>query len=282
MSTLSSDPESLVKLKVLREAWGERQASSAAVNALKAADNKIRGGNPGALSDLKKVLDHLKKGGSRQGLFQLQYGPSVKVHASERKLINEINTAIAMKPAAFKMWLKTGAGGMRIGPSGLEQPSKIYMQPNTIYYLGASSSPDMIIVTKVDDKTITFKKYPFEGGGQRIERWIGEDLIARGSKTWLSSGYVKYNPEVARSLKSMLAGKPGKKVNPKDYERVTVRLELDPSVDFNDGYTFVKNWGVLTGTPQDTDKDYWQVEMQRGDVKELKKDRKVKKVISAK
>lgn len=280
MSRLHSDPAIFLKQAILRDVWRGLQAASQAVNALKAADNKIRGGSSGASSDLKKVLEHLKKGGSRQGLFQLQYPPSVKVPASERKLIDQINSVVAMTAAAHKSWLKTG-GGFRIGPEGLEKPSKMHMQPNTIYYMGASGSPDMVIVTKVDDKTITFKKYPFNKE-QRIDRWIGEDLIFRGCKTFLKGPYAKHRPEVARSIASMLAGKPGKKVNPKDYEQVTVQLDLDPSVDFNAGYTFVKNWGVLTGTPEDSDKDYWQVQMERGEVSDLKKDRRVKKVRSVK
>lgn len=182
-----------------------------------------------------------------------------------------------------KVWSERQAAPQRgvIGPGGVEAPSKIHMQPNTIYYMGASSSPDMVIVMKVDKDTITFRKHPFDKD-QRIQRWIGEDLIARGSKTWLNSGYVKYFPDVARNLKTLLSGKPGKKINPRDYQYVTVQFELDPSIDWNDGYTFTQHWGVLTGTPEDAGKDYWEVQMPRGEVAELKKDRKVTKVRSVK
>ena len=173
------------------------------------------------------------------------------------------------------------AQGMRIGPGGLEETSKIHMQPNTIYYMGASSSPDMVIVTSVNDRVIKFRKYPFKSD-QSIERWIGEDLIASGSKRWLSSGYVKYNPEVARSLKSMLSGGRGKTVKPKDYEPLEITVQLAATV--KDPYGFVKSWGVLTGTPENIDDPAgdWTVQADGVRLKEMKRDSNITKIVKTK
>lgn len=173
------------------------------------------------------------------------------------------------------------AQGLVIGPKGLEKPQKINIVPNREYFMGASSSPSHIVVTKADDKMITYRKYPY-ASDQKIQRWIGEDLIAKGTKTWLSGPYAKYHPETVKSLRDLIRGGKGKKVNPKDFEHVSVQLDLDPGISFNDGYTFVKGWGVLTGTPHDEGKDYWEVETERRNVNKLKKDRRVKKVVSVK
>lgn len=173
------------------------------------------------------------------------------------------------------------AQGMRIGPGGLEETAKIHMQPNTIYYMGASSSPDMVIVTKVDDKAITYRKYPFKSD-QKIQRWIGEDLIAQGSKRWLSSGYAQYHPDIARSLKSMLAGGRGQTVKPKDYEPLLITVELAANV--RDPYSFVKSWGVLTDTPDDIDDPAgeWTVQADGERLKKMKRDPNITKIVKTK
>jgi hypothetical protein len=116
---------------------------------------------------------------------------------------------------------KSRAEQYSIEDTGLRKLEKglITIQPNTIYFMGASSSPDMIIVTDADDDFITYTKYPHYKS-QRIQRVIGEDLIKQGTETWLNSGYPEYQPELADSLKRMLAGEEGDTVNPADYQRV--------------------------------------------------------------
>ena len=46
-----------------------------------------------------------------------------------------------------------GAGGMTALETGV-----IHLEKNSCYYMGASSSPDKIIVTKVDDNWIEYVK----------------------------------------------------------------------------------------------------------------------------
>lgn len=121
----------------------------------------------------------------------------------------------------------------RIGPGGLRPlDDKMTLQKNTVYFLGASSSPDMVIVTDFNDRIIKYRRYPYEKD-ITITRDIGLDLLAQGSRTWLNRGSGKYHPELAKSLKSMLKGGPGKKVNLKDYERWTVLVQgKDPKKDY--------------------------------------------------
>src|SRR5579863_962233 len=101
------------------------------------------------------------------------------------------------------------AGGYVLGPGGLEKPSKINVEAGCIYGMGASTSPSMVYVTHVDDRMITYKAYPFHGGDKKIERWIGEDLMAKGSKTLLHMRGEWMSPELKQSLQSTLSGGKG-------------------------------------------------------------------------
>jgi hypothetical protein len=112
------------------------------------------------------------------------------------------------------------AAGYSIGPGGLS-PTKsgLYIQPNTVLYYGASSSPVEIIVTGVTDDAVRFIALDGRGGHggeKREQRWIFEDLAISGSETWLKRR-GKYFPEEARSIQNMLNGKPGKPINVSEY-----------------------------------------------------------------
>jgi hypothetical protein len=108
--------------------------------------------------------------------------------------------------------------------SGLKKPGRIAVFPNHEYYIGASTSPEHIVVTKVTDDTIHYRKYPYDRE-LRVERWIGEDLIAQGTATWLRSGYVKYQPERAKRLRAVMAGK---KTQTVDWRKLKKEIEGEP------------------------------------------------------
>lgn len=77
-------------------------------------------------------------------------------------------------------------GRFVIGGSGLERPATAHVVSGHTYAMGASSSPSLIVVTSVDGDRIHYhaRSGQHKGEGRVIERWIGEDLIARGERTF--------------------------------------------------------------------------------------------------
>ena len=64
--------------------------------------------------------------------------------------------------------------------SSLSTTKTIALKVGHDYYLGASSSPDVVTITALSDSMID---YEVSGRACRVQRWIGEDLIARGCTT---------------------------------------------------------------------------------------------------
>ena len=114
--------------------------------------------------------------------------------------------------------------------------------------MGASSSPDKIIVTKVDDNWIEYVK-PIDNNSRKlkIERAIGESLILDGSNTWLKTyGRFKENKKIADTLQKNLDGKKGPnngKVPPSEFDRYV--LTVKGTKGSNDVYGAAKQWGVI-------------------------------------
>ena len=114
--------------------------------------------------------------------------------------------------------------------------------------MGASSSPDKIIVTKVDDNWIEYVK-PIDNNSKKmkIERAIGESLILDGSNTWLKTyGRFKENKKTADTLQKNLDGKKGPnngKVPPSEFDRYV--LTVKGTKGSNDVYGAAKQWGVI-------------------------------------
>ena len=78
------------------------------------------------------------------------------------------------------------AKGYRIGARGLENTATIHVTPGHIYSMGASSSPKAIRILSVTDDRIQYRSESQYGNQEPavIERWIGEDLIARGEASF--------------------------------------------------------------------------------------------------
>ena len=151
------------------------------------------------------------------------------------------------------------ASGFVIGPGGLEEPKKIHVQPNTVYYYGASSSPSKVLTNHVDDDSVSFYQFSY-GKAPRLtreQRWVFEDLAHNGTKTWVST-YGRYYPEEARNMKRLLQGRPvpEAQVDINSYirgeERITILVEaVDPDMDYYGkakSYGVVGNWDPDAGT----------------------------------
>jgi hypothetical protein len=79
-----------------------------------------------------------------------------------------------------------GRAGYRIGARGLEKPGTTTVIPGLIYAMGASSSPSLIKIVQVTSDRIRYRPHTQYGdtSEKAIERWIGEDLIAQGERTF--------------------------------------------------------------------------------------------------
>jgi len=125
-----------------------------------------------------------------------------------------------LNAAAKKFWSVNE--GYAITGSGMRPLQAINLQPNQFVYMGASSSPDGIFITKVDSDYITYLQYPYTTKEYKIETRIGMDLISTGINTWLDSAYTRYHPETAKKLQAILDGKKVKPDDIKDYRYVSV------------------------------------------------------------
>jgi len=93
-----------------------------------------------------------------------------------------------MKRRGRSLRRRYGRAGYRIGAGGLERTDSAHVVAGRVYSMGASSSPEMIRVISVTSDHIRYKRAGSYGdqGEKVLERWIGEDLIARGEKTFKS------------------------------------------------------------------------------------------------
>lgn len=163
------------------------------------------------------------------------------------------------------------ARGFVIGSRGL-QPGMtgVLLQPNTEYYLGASSSPTHIIVTSVTDEAIEYVQGPDYKRKLRMERWIAEDLIMKGTQTWIDTWGKESYPWVRESLanlKRLLRGEKGKTVKVEDF--LPIRVTVEPV-----GKTPMQAWrdaeryGGVGGQT-----DHLIIDMRKGGLDDLKKDK---------
>lgn len=152
-----------------------------------------------------------------------------------------------------------------IGSAGLRKLEKggIRLQAGHAYYLGASSSPDMIIVSSVTEESVSFYRGHFRTPCQRMERPIADDLIRQGTATWLASygKRIEEHPSEAgpellslvSSLRGLLEMRPSTlRHDVRDYQRVRVTVNpshADASVDslwpFAEQYGNVGSMGRL-------------------------------------
>lgn len=113
---------------------------------------------------------------------------------------------------------------MSIG-GGLSALETILLVPNSVYFIGASTSPDHIVVTKVSDDEVDYVT-THNMKKARLDFDIASDLIARGTKTWIDS-YKSNFPKLAKSLSNNLAGKKGSengKAKAADYIKYEVKV----------------------------------------------------------
>lgn len=278
-ASAESDPRK--KVALLTQA--KKVASQHLAGSVKGLEESVKGLKAQVEATKKAIKDFSKNKGDdgKVELVHMYKGRPDKFRMDAKELAKHLKMKerqlkdVSKELEAAKAKKATGktAQGYRIGPGGLEKPDKgITLQPNTVYWMGASSSPTMIIVTKVTDDSIEYMN-PFDKQKRKIQRWIGEDLIMQGSKRWLSS-YAKYQPEMAKSIRSMLNGGPGKKEKMRDWDRVRITVRAkDPTQDL---WRVAEQYGNVAGIDADDGVMLYEIEGFRGAVEKVKKDSRFK------
>lgn len=93
--------------------------------------------------------------------------------------------------AALQNAIRTGQR-FSITGNGLQPVGKVEIKPMHCYFMGASSSPDWVIVIKLDDKFTHYKRFSAAEWSQhednpdklhRCENWIFQSLVSDATKT---------------------------------------------------------------------------------------------------
>jgi len=170
------------------------------------------------------------------------------------------------------------AKGYAIGPGGLETPGgkNLTLQEGAAYWLGASSSPQMVILTDVTDDRVKYKTYPFTKGDQVMERWIAADLLARGTATHLKQYGSHMDPGLKRSLESLLAGGKGRKEDMDSYKPVTLVLTPADDMKGQDLWYAAEEYGGVGGREDAKEGYVYEVASSKGRAEQAKNDRRFK------
>lgn len=166
----------------------------------------------------------------------------------------------------------------------------IHVMANTVYYLGASSSPDQVYVKSADDKFVTLAKYPYKNF-YKMETPIFKNLAYKGTKRYLEMyGSVLSNEPTVKSMKKLVTGKPGTKFPLDDflpYEVIVVATDYgkDPknlrNIRNNDLWYAAEQYGGVGGLKHKGE-DAWIISTYGAELKKLKKDKLFKIVKTTK
>lgn len=171
-------------------------------------------------------------------------------------------------------------GGFVIGARGMEKPrSGVTLQVNCEYYLGASHTPRHIILTKVGDEYIEYVEEGDYKATRRMERWIAEDLIMKGTQTWIDQwGKMPYPwvKEKLRSLRSVMAGGKGTPVKVEDFHRIRASVEAADGSDVFKLWRDAERYGGVGGHHEEDGRKTLIIDMRKVDLDDLKKDKKFK------
>ncbi len=170
------------------------------------------------------------------------------------------------------------AAGYVIGPKGLEPASGggLTLQEGAMYALGASSSPDLVVLTSVSDDRVGYKKYPFNGPERVLTTWIARDLLSQGTSTYLKQRggqLAKFDPDLKRSMESLLKGGKGRKEKLSDYEPIKIHAEGTVEGDLWYQAEAYGNVGSYTG---DDGQTVYEIDAQRKDLERIQADKNFK------
>ena len=136
--------------------------------------------------------------------------------------------------------------------SSISGSDKFYLAPNQRYFLGASSEPQLIIVTRVSDSKVYYYSFPWKTD-QSLRKDIAVDLMVKGCQTYLQNNKKSADQDLYNSISSVMNGRPGEKVSLEDFQfsRIQVRYggplkgDKDPWVELEKRFDVVVD-SVLT------------------------------------
>lgn len=173
------------------------------------------------------------------------------------------------------------AGGYSIGPGGLEKNTSggsMTLQEGAMYALGASSSPSLVVLTSVSEDTVKYKVWPFDGADRGLASWIARDLLSKGTATYLKmrgAQMAKFDPDLKRSMESLLKGGKGRKEKLSDYEPVTIHAEATIEGDL---WYQAEAYGNVGSYTDDDGKTVYEISTQRRELDRVKADKNFKVV----
>lgn len=179
------------------------------------------------------------------------------------------SSRVASELLAVAKELERLGGIYSIEPGGLRElkTTGVTLEDGAVYAMGASSSPDLIFITKANGDHVWYMQYPFKREAI-IDRVVAEDLIQTGSKRWIST-YGHFHPELAQSMKSGLRGGPIKKQKLSDFQRFRVYAR-PVSGDENSLWRAAEQYGGVSWNSQD---GWFEIEMSGKSLEEIKHDR---------
>ena len=143
--------------------------------------------------------------------------------------------------------------------SGLKplRTSKINLVVGAEMFIGASSCPDHAVVTKVTDRIVNYRTYPYKKDTVCDKR-IFLDMAEQGTRTqiksyqnYIQSSYadsetVEYFKEQISKLERTLEGDNGETANPEDLQPVMILIK--PVTSFEDAWAELEShrrWSTL-------------------------------------
>ncbi len=186
---------------------------------------------------------------------------------SDLKLIKNVVTKYAAARRVPQRGVIDFGRGI-VAPEG----AHITLQKGCPYYLGASSMPDFVILTDVDDDRVSYEKSPFKGNKIRIERWIAADLIAKGTKRGLETYGDVMSPDLKASMVSCLKGGKGRPVDIEDYRPVTVDAIPSEKYKGQDLWRAAEEYGNVGGRYDKEDEMTYEIDTNRLRAEKMKND----------
>lgn len=165
--------------------------------------------------------------------------------------------------------------GYAIGPGGLQNTeSGITLQKGAMYAIGASSSPQLVILTEVSDSKIKYVTYPFDGSPSTMEAWIAKDLLAKGTRTYIRTYGSHMDKKLKSSMQSLLNGGKGIAENMNDWKRVTIQaVAAEPG---KDEWRAAEEYGSVGDLDDPEHGQIYEIEAFNSEVPKIKKDKRLK------
>jgi hypothetical protein len=152
----------------------------------------------------------------------------------------------------------------RITAAGIQPTRSLALQVGAHYYIGASSSPHLVIVTRIDGAAVELLE-PYSGERSTSARWIAEDLIAQGCETFCRT-YAKHCPDAVERILDILAGK-SVEVGPMSaWDRIVITVR---AADGTDRWRDAEEYGNVAGL---NDTDLLEITGFRSDVEQIATD----------